>query len=639
MQKRNHKSQILPILFCFIACSCGPKTPGISEQKNGLKVTVPNYNNLDSSLSLTNSDEINLNFEGSMLFWSEQAEPSIMSEVLKQSKEVKAADLNYKVEKRTDDRLLQALESDYQTLSKYDAELDSLTMGATTSFYSRQLEELNLPGTSFQWMNNHRKQNDQYAAQLKEFCEVSLYNFANSFLVKNYNFSKRPTVSPLCTNYFKDSDFFTDQLCTDSQSDAGANYFACFWTAIFKTNISFRLKQGSQRRVSTPEDLELIKIHFLDPKTLETSNNNYIESSDIYLGSALIDGQKVSRSSVQASDLFNDPTGKIDELVYPRLSTSSKEYTFNDLLYNIHLIKSGSLSLLQISPEDKTTLANLDEFPSEIFGHSLTLASNEDNASRIDFLRAEQKRLAETIYKSNKQRWHNEHNKSEPLLSEPKESLEEKKQLWLKQKIKVSELLLDHKQVNALFPYTLLNVKIKQSILMLSFSIDYYSNHNIKALGCYDLNSKSMTDQCQLIEEQDQTSEYIQMSYLNFDPETSQIKAKLSLAKASTLGLKKITEDQMRPKYQVWSNDQLEPFSLELDLYARNYQRSLPILTGKARILNGPLEVSQASVALSDYGFMLSKQSLQQPVNPDELKSKFERKYDFIITSTAGDNS
>ncbi len=590
----------------FFLVSCGAQQPAVKNQASA-QVAEIKYPNFSKGYLLDTNGKTHTNYEGALLFWRTTVKADEISTVLKQSKEIKIADSAYKQIKFIDDPLADQEAISKKRLAALDEELSSGSSKKIASFY--QLQSPTLSRSAAAWFASHLPSSSSHDFSL--FCDAQLWRLALADLViKRYPFSARPSPAVICESYYAAQHYFEETSCQAPAAGTSKDYFSCFWKdkVVFKTAVSFVKKMpGNSSGAASLEEINAGENALISLAEGQQDLSEFYEKSLLMRDAfnkplrdtngkpyrlALQFEQKTIKTAVEsplAALLEPSSIAGINELFAARRSSSGRPLSLHDRLFVFHLIDSSALPLdRQLLPEftlqdsDLKLLQNLGEFPREVFGKDLPNYA-EQQAS----LGEEKKQLTATLLEL-----HHKRSKLDELMG-----LNHKYSQWMQKRSAAADFIMDQHLVDAMYPRILLTLTTENNLVEVVLDFDYI-NPLRKLRGCFNL-SENRQQVCPRTPANGET--YADLA-INLDQSTTLMKLSIPLTQPALFGFSEKTSDKDKPAYQVWSAEELTGKRLLLELYPRNYDEHLALLTGKVALYDGENEFSQGSATLTQHG-------------------------------------
>ncbi len=357
------------LLFYIVAC--GVKSPEVQEQTSS-SVQAPEWSNSGSVVSFVKQG-IHLvptskkhEFEGSLIIWKEGADTKKIAEVL-------ALSTKSKNERNAYLRDIEPVEGIKQSIETKKVELKQVRtdeQNSKISFYEKQSSHLR--NASRAWVKTQLIQGKE--VDFDQYCELQLLKFGISNFLLDNSFKSRPEALGICSEYYENLRLFQTPNCKDGITPSPGNYVSCVWEGGILKIFDLKLKNGGK----TPSDNEIhsffsdvpsFKQWIKDQTNIDTSIFVFGKVGDLYT----IDNAKNQRKGrwkkilFGASELFSDKIRAkrfIEGLTFEQKAGGDKFYTFNDRLFNFHILESNSPAL----GSEQDTLTSLQKEIPEIFG-------------------------------------------------------------------------------------------------------------------------------------------------------------------------------------------------------------------------------------------------------------------------------
>jgi hypothetical protein len=133
----------------------------------------------------------------------------------------------------------------------------------------------------------------------------------------------------------------------------------------------------------------------------------------------------------------------------------------------------------------------------------------------------------------------------------------------------------------------------ERDLTQITLDFDYYNKLG-RARGCFDLGTN---EQVPCIAQ----GEFLPLA-VKFAQSSGLMELSVNLDYAEKFGLTPKIMDRNTFAYQVWSSEELANRRLVLQLYPRQYDKVLSLLTGKVFLYEGEQEITQGSANLTQFG-------------------------------------
>lgn len=556
---------------------CGVKDPQVEEQRSG-KVDASHltFTSVDSYFNLTAGGSVH-EYQGSLIVWNPKADHTFVSQVMVEGAKSKAAEKEYKKAAAIDRQLSEV----QKTLKLSNEKLHEKNDDKVQAFYAEQSEPLK--ASTQVWVEKNLR--TDMKVQFEEYCEVRLLRFATSQFVRENEFSSRPSPLGLCEAFYRQKSLFDHRSCQTLEAVKG-NYFDCFWNAVLSSNLP-KYKNNSiiKPTALNPEEVEVLRTKIAAIKALEAKDLDGIMSFGKVLDGFFIkfkNGNKFNMSPFSKS--IQDPTGFFQDvqnslliLTENKTSESGMVFTFNDRLFNFHLIVNAAQPKANNEQNIAFEASKLNL--GSILGEQTPDFSikEEDKAAllkSISILEKQEEALkAQALY-------------SKDGIMVPVS--DEKLNVWTNSKIAAANLLYNHNLAYALLGQLHLKLEFKNDVLELEFKLDDSAEKPARA--CFDL-MRSVSLPCE-----DSTDHF--PLELSFDKQTGKVAFSTSLADPKAFGFK-VIDPSSAAKFQNIPESDLTGKTLSFELYPRRYGELVDLMTGSLYIRQDQKELFQGSLTLS----------------------------------------
>ncbi len=563
------------VLSVFIAgsalISCGFKGPKVEEQSSS-KIDGPDFESssnvfhfVNDGTKLTAGDKDH-KYDGTLILWNENANPALISQVINLS-------IQGKTYKNAYFEILSQLDLITTSQSKERTNLialEKLSDRTLLELKAYEKQSSSLLATANLWANNQVAPGK--TIQFHNYCDMNLLEFAvNPFLYQN-TFSKTPVASSLCADYYASLALFSGPTCTTVSSTDVGNYFRCFWEEGVLKRFSF--STGNERDfLDNLSDF----LNLLTKKTPNTQILKFGKLGDRFkikpLSSSLIMAKYVPDSGSKEfllQGILNPSFKYFTSMQQKRTASDNSKYSFNDRLFNFHLIKDEK-NVPSLKTEDSADLTQLQIENHDVFGTQIII--DDPILEKI-----QQSKKTITSYDE----------KISSIKAEASKPFDDS----MHKDTEAAKMIIDNNLAHTMISQISLDMLADENAVKVEIKFPLTPQNTPQTIvGCFDWSS-GKSDTC--------TSNGVvptsQEAKLTFNKSSGQILFTYRLKEPAQVGFNAIQKD---PSFQKIPTSQLKDKTLWMELYPRKFKTHLDIITGTVKILENEQIIFQGSLSFA----------------------------------------
>ena len=563
-------------LILGLLLSCGVKNPDAKDQ-HSTQVPEPRWNNSKSVFAFTLNGanhvatEKDHQFEGSMSIWKEHADEKKMAIVLSNSEKTKIEKNAYLKERSVIPFLEEKKKKKKELLAKKIAESKE---ALKTNYYKDHATQL--------LQNSQNWAQTQIDAgktkQFENFCDIELLRFASSDFLRDNAFSSKPEALGICHDHYKNAGMFQNKVCTSVTDTNPGNYFRCFWedgVLHAFTLYNGTTKADAAKIAEFANDLEPLKVILRNVAKFNTSfkmmnlvwtglkiKHNSLTTAS--LGALLGKGAKEFTGHAQS---VSDIKGLTDLRLSQEVDTNLKrKYSFNDLLFNFHLLAQENQAPA-LFETDKGALRAFQEASPSLFGG--VPCFNDPTVSERKSLEGKIAEYDDKIKAANDRAF-----KHDTMYKESHD-------------LESANLIKDNNLAHALFGQMYLSMLPIEDLVAVKIQLDQKSS---PILGCFQWAS-GQNKKCPGHDNDGMNAQLNKQSGL--------LILELTLKHPDDIGFRFQEKNDKNADFQLIETKSIENKTLRFELYPRQYGEYLDTLTGSIFIKSGSTTTYQGSVNLA----------------------------------------